>query len=71
VISPSRRQKTRLERIVADADELSRMDDPEEAFHIFFARVVGVSAGKKPITDAQNRVIAVVLDGLRPTPPPT
>ena len=43
---------TRLERVTADADELSQMDDAGEAFHTFFARMVGVSADKKPLTDA-------------------
>lgn len=42
----------RLEQVTADADKLSQMDDAREAFHTFFARVVGVSAGKKPFTDA-------------------
>lgn len=42
----------RLEQVTADAGELSQMDDAGEAFHTFFARAVGVSAGKKPLTDA-------------------
>lgn len=42
----------RMERVTVDADELSQMDDAGEAFHTFFARVVTVSAGKKPLSDA-------------------
>ncbi|HEX6686566.1 MAG TPA: helix-turn-helix domain-containing protein [Candidatus Limnocylindrales bacterium] len=42
----------RLERIVAEADSLSQVDDPGEAFHTFFARVVGESGTKKALADA-------------------